>query len=49
MRVYRRPGERYVQCNITQTVSYGGGSIMVWGGISLEGRTELVIVNQGSR
>jgi hypothetical protein len=47
MRVYRRPGERYVQCSIAQTVSYGGGSIMVWGGISLEGRTELVIVNQG--
>jgi transposase len=47
MRVYRRPEERYVQCNIAQTVSYGGGSIMVWGGISLEGRTELVIVNQG--
>jgi transposase len=47
MRVYRRPGEPYVQCNIAQAVSYGGGSIMVWGGISLEGRTELVIVNQG--
>jgi hypothetical protein len=25
MRVYRRPGERYVQCNIAQTVSYGEG------------------------
>jgi transposase len=47
MRVYRRPGEPYVQCNIAQAVSYGGGSIVVWGGISLEGRTELVIVNQG--
>jgi hypothetical protein len=47
MWVYRRPGEPYVQCNIAQAVSYGGGSIMVWGGISLEGRTELVIVNQG--
>jgi hypothetical protein len=47
MRVYRRPGEPYVQCNIAQAVSYGGGSIMVWGGMSLEGRTELVIVNQG--
>jgi hypothetical protein len=47
MRVYRRPGERYVQYNIAQTVSYGGGSVMVCGEISLEGRTELVSVNLG--
>jgi hypothetical protein len=47
MRVYRRPGEPYVHCNIAQAVSYGKGSIKVWGGISLEGRTQLVIVNQG--
>lgn len=43
-RVYRRPGERYAQCCIEETVSYGGGSIMVWGGISLAARTDLVIV-----
>lgn len=46
-RVYRRPGERYAQCNIVETVSYGGGSVMVWGGISLEARTELVIIQGG--
>lgn len=40
--VYRRPGERYAPCNMVQTVSFGGGSIMFWGGISWEGRTELV-------
>ena len=45
--VFRRQGERYAQCNIVGTVSFGGGSVMVWGGISLDGRTELVIVDGG--
>lgn len=47
MPVYRRPGERYSQCNFRHTESFGGGSTMVWGGISYHGRTELVVVNQG--
>lgn len=46
-RVYRRPGERYAQCNIVETVSYGGGSVMVWGGISTDARTDLVVVTGG--
>jgi hypothetical protein len=29
MPVYRRPGERYLQCNFVPNVNYGGGSIMV--------------------
>lgn len=44
-RVYRRIGERYAACNLVQIVSFGGGSIMLWGGISWESRTELVEVN----
>lgn len=44
-RVYRRPGERYAACNLVQNVSFGGGSIMLWGGISWEGRTELVEID----
>lgn len=40
--VMRRPGERYAQCCIRETVRFGGGSTMFWGGISLTGRTELV-------
>ncbi|KAL0830028.1 hypothetical protein ABMA28_003486 [Loxostege sticticalis] len=48
-RVYRRPGERFAQCCFAETVAYGGGSCMMWAGISLEGKTELVFVPGGSR
>lgn len=44
-RVWRRQGERFLPITMTQTVSFHGGSIMVWGGISCEGRTDLVIVD----
>lgn len=47
-RVLRRPGERYAQCAFSERVSYGGGSIMFWGGISMEARTELVFIERGS-
>lgn len=47
-RVYRRPGERYSQCCIEETVAYGGGSVMVWGGISLTAHTALVFVDSRS-
>lgn len=47
-RVYRRPGERFAQCTVVETVGYQGGSVMVWGGISYEARTELVVFDRGS-
>jgi hypothetical protein len=47
-RVFRRPGERYNQCAIQQIDNFGGGSVMVWGGINWTGRTELVVVAGGS-
>ena len=47
-RVWRRTGERYAECTMSERVSFRGGSVMVWGGISLEGRTELVFVGWGS-
>lgn len=48
-RVYRRPGERYAQCCFAETVAYGGGSCMMWAGISFDGKTELVFVPGGGR
>lgn len=47
-RVYRRRNERFAPCAIVETVGYQGGSIMVWGGISYEARTDLVVVSRGS-
>lgn len=45
-RVYtwRRPGERYAPCCMTPQVAFRGGSLMFWGGISFDARTELVVV-----
>jgi hypothetical protein len=41
-RVYRRVGARYADACVVR--SLGGGSIMVWGGITERGRTSLVVV-----
>jgi transposase len=38
-RVYRRVGERYTVACVIQRQSFGGGSVMVWGGITAHGRT----------
>ena len=43
-RIYRRVGERYADACVIQRQSFGGGSVMVWGGITANGRTPLVVV-----
>ena len=47
-RVYRRPNERFSSCTIVETVGFQGGSIMLWGGISYEARTDLLILKRGA-
>ncbi|KAM7406328.1 hypothetical protein PAMP_000712 [Pampus punctatissimus] len=47
-RVWRRQGERYAACNVVQRDRFGGGSVMVWGGISMEGRTDLYCLGNGA-
>jgi transposase len=47
-RVWRRTGERYTECTFSPRVSYRGGSVMVWAGISLQSHTELYLVPGGS-
>ena len=44
-RVWRRKGESYANCAIVEHDRYGGGSLMVWGGISVRSRTELLVFN----
>ena len=43
-RVWRRRGERYVKATIMEHDSYGGGSVMVWGGITYDRRTDLIVI-----
>ena len=43
-RVWRCRGECYVACNIILHDRLGSGSVMVWGGISFEGRTDLHVI-----
>uniref|UniRef100_A0A674DST4 Transposase Tc1-like domain-containing protein n=1 Tax=Salmo trutta TaxID=8032 RepID=A0A674DST4_SALTR len=47
-RVWRCRGERSAACNILQHDRFGGGSVMVRGGISLGGRTALHVLARGS-
>ena len=44
-RVYRRQGERFADLNVAQRLPFGGGSVMVWAGISMNHRTPLYVVN----
>ena len=39
--MWRRSGERFLDDCISESTAYGGGSVMVWGGISLHTRTPL--------
>jgi hypothetical protein len=41
-------GERYSLCNIVPRLSFNGDSIMVWGGISANARTDLVLIDRGA-
>lgn len=47
-RVWRRTGERYEQEMFKEKISFQGGSVMVWAGISLEARTELCVLPRNS-
>jgi hypothetical protein len=44
-RVYRRQNERYEDCCVQERGRFGGGSVMIWAGITLRRRTNLVFVD----
>ena len=44
-RIWRRRGERYANYVIVEHDRYGGGSLMVLGGISVRSHTELLVLN----
>lgn len=43
--VYRRRGERYSDACVIERDRFGGGSVMIWAGVSLHTKTQAVIVN----
>ena len=45
VRVFRRRGERFSENCVLRHDRYGGGSLMVWAGITAHRRTDLVFVN----
>lgn len=46
-RVWRRREERFIPSTVQTSVPFGGGSVMVWGGISINDKTDLVIIRNG--
>jgi hypothetical protein len=42
------PWERYLDGTLEKKVLFGGESVMVWGGIILNGRKELVVIRERS-
>lgn len=47
-RVWRRQNERFMDCVISERLSFNGGSVMVWAGISREAHTDLIFVENGA-
>lgn len=42
--LWRHHGQCYVACSIIKHDRFGGGSLMVWGIISLEAHTDLYVI-----
>ena len=47
-KVWRMRNERFAEVCIAEHDRYGGGSVMVWAGISAQGKTDLHISNNGT-
>ena len=47
-RVWRQRNERFTDCCIAEHDKFGGGSVIVWAGISYDGRTDLQVVLNGT-
>ena len=44
LRVWRRPGERFADVCVQEVTAFGGGSVMIWAGITATQRTPAVII-----
>ena len=46
--VWQRKKERFVNCRVAEHDRWGGPSVMVWGGISFDGVTDLYVIQNGA-
>ncbi|GBM32774.1 hypothetical protein AVEN_83740-1 [Araneus ventricosus] len=46
--IWREPATRYLPSNAREIDHYGGGGLMVWAGIMLDGRTHLHVFERGT-
>ena len=46
--VWRRKNKRFVNCCVAEHDRWGGPSVMVWGGISFDGVTNLYDIQNGA-
>ena len=44
-RVWRMPNERFAPVCVAEHDRFGGGSVMVWAGISAQGKTDLHVID----
>ena len=47
-RVWRMPSERFGPVCVVEHDWFGGGSVMVWAGISAQGKTDLHVIDNGT-
>ena len=47
-RVLRMPNERFDPVCVAEHDRFGGGSVMVWAGISAQGKTDLHVIDNGT-
>ena len=47
-RVWRMPNERFAPVCVAEHDPFGGGSVMVWAGISAQGKTDLRVIDNGT-
>ena len=47
-RVWRMPNERFAPVCVAEHDRFGGGSVMVWVGISAQGKTDLRVIDNGT-
>ncbi len=47
-RVWRQRNERFRDCCVLQHDRFGGPSVLVWGGVSFDGSTDLYVIRDGA-